>query len=933
MAYQDGFSGQLGDVKLTDLLNELASEKRSGKVTVGHSRYPATLWLKHGDLVDASCGNLTGLAGAYRALGLTEGTVVVSDERVTHKRVIFESVGELLSREQCLKSDWSKVQPTTPSLASRMCITPGLSKSVAGVEGAEERFLKAIEERMTIADAIESAKADAGALLSRLGEWVEAGVVEELQAVSKRRGHGERLGGAEEGDSETRTSATSPVKERSQDTLLVPMQTVSPSVDIGPRSSPMAKTLLGMPALSRPVDITPTITKGDMAPKTDRGVQLATLQNNVPASSASPVDASPASRAPITNRGVAPQGGGAWSDAAPTTERVPPARPSSSPPLGGSGQYPGSGSSAPPGSPAPLRPDSSIPQGSPLPPRPPGSPVPPASPVPQRSPVPGGSPVVGVAPSSPLPPAGQGWPVPPSSPLPGASYSASGASPVLSIGSPRVPSFSASEAPPPSIVPFPPASSRAGESIAPQRTVDVAGAEADDAGAASSRLNQAIAGGSAEAMLGRYKIVDRVGRGGMGTVYRAQLLGESGFVRPVAIKVLRAQLARSDGALKMFLKEANLASRLQHRNVVSVIDVGTSDGQPYLVMDYVHGHSLATLLEKTPREATPERIVTILLDALSGLEAIHQLTNEVGKKLGVVHNDISPENILVGLDGTARVSDLGVASLSRDDKGGQRGKPGHVSPERIRGARFDQRSDIFSIGVVMWNALTGQELYGGATPKEAMRNVLTKQVPSPSSVGRRPPRELDAVCLKALSRDPYLRYATAEEMLIELRRVAVSKEIIAPPSSISAWVGLLGAPTADSEPPTSRPPDGATGDRNSSGPPTSISSAPPARAADEGSVLPPPGPADTQRLPEVGLVSRKVRIAQGLAAIAAVAILAYVTFRLGDTTESTQTGVSGVRGVVVDGEPGTAARQGAAREPTQASGSTPAPASSAGPQP
>jgi len=462
----------------------------------------------------------------------------------------------------------------------------------------------------------------------------------------------------------------------------------------------------------------------------------------------------------------------------------------------------------------------------------------------------------------------------------------------------------------------------------------VAGAETDDSGVASSRLNQAIDGGSAEAMLGRYKIVDRIGRGGMGTVYRAQLLGESGFVRPVAIKVLRAQLARSDGALRMFLKEANLASRLQHRNVVSVIDVGTSDGQPYLVMDYVHGHSLATLLEKTPREATPERIVTILLDALSGLEAIHQLTNEVGKKLGVVHNDISPENILVGLDGTARVSDLGVASLSRDDKGGQRGKPGHVSPERIRGARFDQRSDVFSIGVVMWNALTGLELYGGATAKEAMRNVLTKQVPAPSTVGRRPPPELDAVCLKALSRDPYLRYATAEEMLIELRRVAVSKEILAPPSSISAWVGLLGAPTSDSEPPMSRPGEGATSERHSSGPPT-ISSAPPPRA-EEGSVLPPPGPADTQRLPEVGQVSRGVRVAQAVAAVAAIGILAYVTFRLGDTTDSGGSGahdVSGVQGGVPGSPMDEAMPTGSLGQPTRGASSAATPAGSAASQP
>jgi serine/threonine protein kinase len=290
--------------------------------------------------------------------------------------------------------------------------------------------------------------------------------------------------------------------------------------------------------------------------------------------------------------------------------------------------------------------------------------------------------------------------------------------------------------------------------------------------------------------LGRYEVLSRLGRGGMGTVYLARITGDGGFRRLFAIKVLRSHLSRSDEATQMLLKEARIASRVDHPNIVSVVDVGSHEGQPYLVMDYITGCSLADLLKSNSKGGSTAAAVSIILDTLAGLHAAHTLADDDGIELDVIHHDVSPHNIMVGLDGIARLSDFGVAYVRRltgEEEEMSRGKPAFTAPERVSGGPGDRRSDLFSVGVILWNALTGASLFEGNDIEATLENVLTKPIPPASRFGRSP-ESLDAICFKALQRSPNKRYQTAEEMLVQLRKMAAAEDLLGSPSEVKSWV-------------------------------------------------------------------------------------------------------------------------------------------------
>jgi serine/threonine-protein kinase len=307
------------------------------------------------------------------------------------------------------------------------------------------------------------------------------------------------------------------------------------------------------------------------------------------------------------------------------------------------------------------------------------------------------------------------------------------------------------------------------------------------AGQRPSLVPQSVRGGP---RLGRYEVLSRLGRGGMGTVYLARITGDGGFRRLFAIKVLRSHLSRSDEATQMLLKEARIASRVDHPNIVSVVDVGSHEGQPYLVMDYVTGCSLADLLKAGSSRASTAAAVSIILDTLAGLHAAHTLADDDGVGLDVIHHDVSPHNVLVGLDGIARLSDFGVAYVRRlagEEEETSRGKPAFTAPERVSGGAGDRRSDIFSVGVILWNALTGASLFEGQDIESTLENVLTKPIPPASRYGRSP-ESLDAICFKALQRSPAKRYQSSEEMLVHLRKVAAAEDLLGSPSEVKQWV-------------------------------------------------------------------------------------------------------------------------------------------------
>jgi serine/threonine protein kinase len=297
--------------------------------------------------------------------------------------------------------------------------------------------------------------------------------------------------------------------------------------------------------------------------------------------------------------------------------------------------------------------------------------------------------------------------------------------------------------------------------------------------------------------VGRYEVLSRLKRGGMGSVYMCRLSTSAGFRRLFAMKVLHGHLAQQSGAIDAFFHEARVLGGLHHRNVVGIADVGTPE-QPYIVLEYVEGGSLAEIYRATrraPRE--PRLIATVLLDALSGLSAAHQARDEHGRSLQLVHCDVTPHNLLVGIDGTCRLTDFGIARTGVIDPRNEvtQGKPGYLAPERILKRPSDHRSDIFSVGVVLYAGLTGVEPFAGSTSEETMRNVLQQPLAPPSLVGFRPSAAFDLICMKALARDPNERFQSAEEMLSQLRSVAEREGMLASSAEVAAWVSTALAPT------------------------------------------------------------------------------------------------------------------------------------------
>jgi eukaryotic-like serine/threonine-protein kinase len=275
--------------------------------------------------------------------------------------------------------------------------------------------------------------------------------------------------------------------------------------------------------------------------------------------------------------------------------------------------------------------------------------------------------------------------------------------------------------------------------------------------------------------VGRYIVYGEIASGGMATVHFGRLTGLAGFARSVAIKRLHAHFARDPEFVNMFLDEARLAARITHPNVVATLDVVQAGDDLFLVMDYVRGAALSQLLRAAKRasERMPPLIATgIVAGALHGLHAAHEAKNEAGERLDIVHRDVSPQNVLVGTDGVARVLDFGVAKAAgrmQETRDGQlKGKLSYMAPEQIQGAAVTRRTDVYAASVVLWEALTGERLFKGDNEANVMARVLAGDVPPPSSIATALPSSLDGIVMRGLEREPGNRYATAREMAQEL---------------------------------------------------------------------------------------------------------------------------------------------------------------------
>jgi len=279
-------------------------------------------------------------------------------------------------------------------------------------------------------------------------------------------------------------------------------------------------------------------------------------------------------------------------------------------------------------------------------------------------------------------------------------------------------------------------------------------------------------------VVGRYRVYSELASGGMATVHLGCLLGPAGFSKLVAIKCLHQQFALEPEFVSMFLDEARLASSIHHPNVVASLDVVAEQGELLVVMEYVHGETLAGLLRLSRQkdDKPPAAVVIrVLCDALEGLHAAHT-ASLAGKPLNIVHRDVSPQNIMVGADGNTRVLDFGIAQAALrshvTSAGTIKGKIAYMSPEQVQSRPVDARTDVFAAGVVLWEALTGRRLFFAPDSRDAVDLLLTSPIPAPSSVAPHLSEELDAVVLKALARDVEERFASAHDFAEALRRVA-----------------------------------------------------------------------------------------------------------------------------------------------------------------
>lgn len=292
--------------------------------------------------------------------------------------------------------------------------------------------------------------------------------------------------------------------------------------------------------------------------------------------------------------------------------------------------------------------------------------------------------------------------------------------------------------------------------------------------------------------VGEYQIVSELARGGMGCVYLARRDGAAGFQRHFAVKVMNQSLTTDPEALSMLLDEAHITSRLHHPNVVSVLDIGVADGAYYLVMDYVEGCSLQELLTRSRNEHSAREIVPIMLDALHGLHAVHSLRTRSGEPYGVIHRDISPHNLLVGLEGTCRVTDFGIAKaaerFAHTQTGTYKGKLAYMAPEQIREAAVDHRIDIWSAGVTLYAALTGRHPFRGSNDAATLHAILVADLPKPSTVGMCPPPCFDDIVLKALAREPDERFESARAFADALRACALEHNLLGASSEVADWV-------------------------------------------------------------------------------------------------------------------------------------------------
>ncbi len=308
-----------------------------------------------------------------------------------------------------------------------------------------------------------------------------------------------------------------------------------------------------------------------------------------------------------------------------------------------------------------------------------------------------------------------------------------------------------------------------------------------------------------ELAVGRYLLHRQIARGGMATIHIARLMGDVGFSRIVAAKRLHPELAQDAEFVAMFLDEARVASKVHHRNVVPVLDLVTLGEEIVLVQEYVHGAPLSWLQRAAHVARAPIPVpvaCAIACDVLAGLHAAHETTDEMGVPLHIVHRDVSPQNILIATDGTARLLDFGIAKVEMAGhvtrKGTFKGKLGYAPPEQIRG-KATRQSDVYSLSIVLWELLVGRRLFGAVESEaELIGKIMAGDIPTVTSAVEdrgwhgnyrwSQLETLEPIVAKGLAKDQAQRWSTAAEMAEELGQAVAP----ASGSDVADWLRAIG---------------------------------------------------------------------------------------------------------------------------------------------
>ena len=285
--------------------------------------------------------------------------------------------------------------------------------------------------------------------------------------------------------------------------------------------------------------------------------------------------------------------------------------------------------------------------------------------------------------------------------------------------------------------------------------------------------------------VGRYEVAGRLATGGMAEILLGRLVGPSGFERPLVIKRILPHLAEQQSFVSMFLDEARLAAQIRHPNVVSVSELGQEGDDLYLVMEYLEGENAAGLIRRsmvTGKNTDFALCAYIVAEACAGLHAAHELTDPDGNPLRLVHRDVSPQNIFVTYGGAVKVLDFGIAKaadrITQTEAGQLKGKFDYMSPEQCRGRALDRRSDVFALGIVLYELTTRKRLFKRSNKLAMLEAVCRDPIYPPSKLIKGYPAALERVLMKALKRDPDARYATAAEMRRDL--LSAMREMNAP---------------------------------------------------------------------------------------------------------------------------------------------------------